>query len=113
MSKNPQDSNKGQTVVEPTTNVGGTPPKKPRKKPINYTRTIESAYDPTKALTNQNPADRVVIPNRGAFKFDGLLIDTSPLGTLVRIPEQATQIKNPTLRQIVEILDSIYAPKSA
>jgi len=90
--------------------VEGTP-RKPRKKPIDYVHIIKSAYDPTKALTNHNPADRVVIPHRGAFQFAGLLIETNPLGTIVKIPESQTMLLNPTLRQVVEILDKIHAPK--
>jgi len=51
----------------------------------------------------------VVKYSRGGLTFAGIEFENSAFGVAAKIPSANTAILNPTLRQIVAVLDKLYA----
>lgn len=83
-------------------------PKKSRKKGVKYTTVIESNFDKAVFDASQNPLDNVIKTRKGGLTFPGVVFETNILGSVVKIPEKATAIKAPTLRQLIKVLDDLY-----
>lgn len=91
----------GQTV--------STPQKKNRNKPIKYDDVIPSAFDPVLYAKTGNPLDGPAVTNRGRLEFTGVEFITTPVGSYINIPAKGKRILGPTLRQIVTVIDGLYA----
>lgn len=84
-------------------------PKKARKTSIKYTKIVESSYKPTDNPDAMHPLDKPAITSRGGLKFPGVGFENNVLGIIVKIPARSTIIKNPTVRQLLSVLDELYA----
>lgn len=83
-------------------------PKRAKRKPVKYTNIVESGYKPTDNPEAMHPLDKPAITSRGGLKFPGVEFEYNVLGVVVRIPAKATIVKNPTVRQLLRVLDELY-----
>lgn len=104
-STTPVDTKSG---VDTNMTPNAAAPKREKRKPIKYTTIVESEYKPSTTPDTMHPLDKPAITSRGGLKFDGVEFDVNPLGIVVRIPARATIIKNPTVRQLIAVLDNLY-----
>jgi hypothetical protein len=101
----------------PTQSVPATPsdavpnqaaPRKQRTPGIKYTKIINSKYVEHNGDVPTNPLDQLAETAKGGLKFPGVVFEKTIFGTIVKIPGRQTAIKNPTVRQVFEVLDEIY-----
>jgi len=83
-------------------------PRKARSPSIKYSKVVESAYKPTENPEAMHPLDKPAVTSRGGLKFPGVEFESTVFGVLVRIPAKSTIVKNPTIRQLLEVLDELY-----
>ena len=83
-------------------------PRKARSKPIKYDKIVESEYKPTDKPDTMHPLDKPAVTSRGGLKFPGVEFESNFLGIVVKIPAKNTVIKNPTVRQLLKVLDELY-----
>lgn len=90
----------------------GTPntaaPKKARRKGVKYTNIVESTYKPPEDGKPQNPLDMKCKTVKGGLKFPGVVFENTIFGAIVKIPGKAVAIKEPTVRQLIEVLEDLY-----
>jgi hypothetical protein len=84
-------------------------PKKARTPSVKYTNVVQSAYKPDDNPDAMHPLDKPAITSRGGLKFPGVEFVTTPLGIYVDIPARQTRVINPTIRQLLKVLDDLYA----
>ena len=94
------------TVTHETPNSAA--PKRKRSPSIKYTNIVESEYKPTDKPDAMHPLDKPAITVRGGLKFPGVEFESNVLGIIVKIPARSTIIKNPTIRQLLKVLDELY-----
>ena len=86
-------------------------PKKSRKKGIKYVKLEESAYKPENGKAPANPLDGLAVAVKGGLRFPGVVFENELLGLVVKIPDKAAFIPSPTVRQLFNAIDKLYAQK--
>jgi hypothetical protein len=83
-------------------------PRKKRTPGVKYTNIINSKYAPKNGEKPANPLDQLAETSKGGLKFPGVTFEKTIFGTIVKIPARQTALKDPTVRQIVEVLEDLY-----
>jgi len=77
--------------------------KRKRTPGIKYTTQI-----PTKRVEDPNSLmDQYIKPVKGGFKFPGMIFENSLAGLIVKIPSKQAYLVQPTLREIINALESL------
>ena len=84
-------------------------PKKKRTPGVKYTKIIPSEYQQQNGKPPSNPLDQLAKAVKGGLKFPGVIFENTIMGVCVKIPGRGAAIQAPTIRQLVKVLDELYA----
>ena len=97
----------GEPIATPV--AGGEKPKRTRSPSIKW-KVIPSDYQPLpNGEAPTNPLDLPVKVSKGGIRFEFLTLSEFLGEVVCKVPSLETAIKNPTLRQIIELVDAHYS----